>query len=133
MARVSDSAAGCTPLQSPRPPEALHTTRMLLLFPAFSPRPPLSSNPSRQSPQSHSTPLSAFPELLSVWRSTPRLAPPISPSPVSPLFASASLPLLSRRAAPSNIRHGQLFLRAGLAAIIAPAACAKRGPTRPYS
>src|SRR6266403_3245017 len=40
-------------------------------------------------------------------------------------FPSASMPLLSLRGGPI-----QLFLCAGLAAIIAPAACAVRGPTR---
>src|SRR6266852_3953661 len=105
-AHANDSATGCRPPQSPRPPKALHTTRTPWLFPASSPHLSPSSNPLTQSPQSHSTPPSASPGSLFSSQSTPHPALPTSPCPVSrlapppptsitPLFRFQPFPRLS--------------------------------------
>src|SRR5438477_10287682 len=89
MARVSDSEGGCRPLQSPCRLTSLHMTRRPSVFPASSQLPCPWSNPSRQSPRSHSTLPFASRESLSLSRSTPPLALPPS------LFLVSRLSLFS--------------------------------------
>src|SRR5216683_3610988 len=103
MARASDSAGDCRPLQSRCRPTTLHTIRTPSVFPAFSQRPSPSSNPATQSPRFHSSHPSASLELLSSSQSTPPPALPTSPSLVSRLsLSSLQRSLLSRNLAASN-------------------------------
>src|SRR5882757_335895 len=77
-AHVNDLATGCRPLQSPCPPATLRTSHRLLQFLVPLPRPPLSSNPGKRSPQFRSARPFAFRESLCVSQSTPRPARPTS-------------------------------------------------------